>query len=127
MNRTHFLLGLIMVMGLIWEIVPQPDANAKTYDWFLFYDYAIAPQWYAYFTMQHLVVIVLSLIILDIVKTLYSVPVKWFILLQTGQLVDFWLTYNTTWFHIGVLPVTMNLTQIFIFGVVLTVYGRSPD
>lgn len=112
MKPTHFLLGIVMVFGLIFELIPNPSEQSAKVDLFLFHDMEMAWQWYAYFTMEHVALIVLASLIPNLHR---DNVVKWFFILQVAQLADFWLTYNTTWFHIGLLPVSMNIAQIITF------------
>lgn len=121
MKRTHFFLGVVMVLGVIFELFPDQSLDSPKYDLWLFFDPVsngedwggLSWQQYAYFTMEHLSLMVLALLIY--LETRRDKIALLFFGIQCAQLVDFWMTYNTTWFNIGKIPVTMNLVQIVVF------------
>lgn len=117
MKPLHFNVCLLVVLGLIWQLIPKPDEGAKEYDLFLFYDMEMAPQWYAYMTKIRLEMILMSYML--VILSRGDFVLKVFFVTEVIKLADFWLTYHTTWFNLGTLPITMNLVQIFVLAVVI--------
>lgn len=110
-------------MGLLWELVPQPTEGAKTYDWFLFYEQSMAPQWYAYLTIKHVAAAVTGYLLVIVMRG--DVVARWFFYAHVLQIADFWLTYHTTWFNIGTLPITMNIVQMGMYAFSIYLAYRS--
>lgn len=131
MKQTHFFAGFVIVLGVMFELFPDPSIDSPRYDLWVFYEPITNGQYwggltwqqYAYYTMEHLALMTLAFLLYIIGKR--DGVLWWFFLIQCGQLADFWLTYNTEWFKIGVLPVTMNIFQAVVFVVAAYVYGDT--
>lgn len=66
----------------------------------------------AYYIGEHLAIITLCGIIYKIHRVL---PVFIFIAWQVLDMVDFCLTGNEIWFHVGFIPVSMNTAGLLVF------------
>lgn len=51
--------------------------------------------------------------------TEYRDEIKIFVLLLVADFIDYLLTYNTAWFHIGEFPISMNIAKSTIFGLTI--------
>jgi hypothetical protein len=95
-----------------------PD-NTEPKDWFPFYDgIKLTAQWYAYYFFEHIGIIILSYIIVTEARTFRKEAAAFF-WIQVASLADYVLTYNTTWFHVGMIPISMNVLAVGIFGVLV--------
>jgi len=95
-----------------------PD-NTTPKDWFPLYDgIKLTAQFYFYYIFEHLGMIILSYIAAA-EERIYQFEAKVFFFLMCAGLVDFILTYNSVWFHVGILPISMNILSTSIFGIVI--------
>ena len=112
------LLGLTILFGAVFLVIPESN-NAPTYELFPFRDGAqINLQTYVYFIFEHFGWVALSFIVASEART-FKLSCKTFFWLQVADFVDYLLTYNTVWFHLGLLPISMNLAKVVIFGCVV--------
>ena len=100
----------VMILGVVFLIVP----NGEPYDFFPYAQMKVTGEWYVYYILQHLIFIFFALFLVmetdDYPKSTFV-----FFLLQIGELIDFLLTYNTTWFEVRGWPVTFNVLKVFVF------------
>jgi hypothetical protein len=106
------LLYVTLLMGLVFMAIPD---NTPAMDFFPFHDILLTVQTYVYFVFEHLTIIIFSYIIATEARQ-YRKEVMIFFWLQVCDFVDYLLTYNSPWFHVGLLPVSMNVVTLFIFG-----------
>lgn len=119
------LLALIMLFGAVFLIVPESN-NAPTYALFPLRAKAeINLQTYVYFIFEHFQLMALSFIIAAEAKT-YRLSCMAFFWLQVADFIDYLISYNAVWFHAGLLPVSMNLVSVVIFGCVV-LYERIKE
>lgn len=109
------LLYLTFIVGLVFLLIP--DA-VHTKDFFPFYDIQMYPKTYIYFILEKSILIILAVIIAN-EETQYKEALRIFVGLLCFDLIDYFLTYNTVWFHVGIFPVSMNTTKSLIFGLVI--------
>lgn len=122
------LLFLTLILGLSFVLLPNWDG--VTYmnpDPFLFYDFGysddgrrlgICYQTYVYMICEYLVsIIFVGIIAKETVE--YRQAVFIFLVLLCADLFDFLLDYNSVWFYIQNIPVSMNTTKCVIFGLVI--------
>lgn len=109
------LLYLTLIVGLFFLIAPEP---IHTYDFFLFSEMKLYSSTYIYFICERMVLVILSWIIYN-ESTEYRDALFVFFLLMCADVVDFLLCYNSIWFHIGAVPISMNVMKCFIFGIVI--------
>ena len=117
MSRV-ILLGIVILLGAVFLVVPESN-NAPTFAMFpLKPDATIAIQFYVHFVFEYLGWIALSFIVASEART-FKLSCKTFFWLQVADFVDYLLTYNSVWFHLGLLPISMNLAKVLVFGVVV--------
>ena len=114
MNKL-LLLFTIFLFGLVFLITPDSD---KLIAFFPFSDMKLTGQTYLYFLFEKLILIVLSYLIVTNENT-YKGEVEIFFWLMVVDLFDYLFTYNSIWFHVGLLPFSMNILKVIIFGVVI--------
>lgn len=114
------LLGLIILFGAVFLIIPENN-NPPTYALFPFAKRldngelpTISAQSYVYFIFGHFQLMALSYIVAAETR-IYKLACKWFFYIQVADFFDYLATYNTIWFHAGLLPVSMNLVQVVVF------------
>lgn len=125
MNWKLFILASVLIIGPLFLIVPD-FMGGNPYDLFLFSDQQVTIQTHLYFFCEHVIIILLSYIIAT-EETRFKYPVRAFFWLQVADLVDYLLTYNSTWVNISGLPLSMNTLSIVIFGYVCLRYGRGDS
>lgn len=108
------LLFLVMVLGLVF-LIPMETIAVKR---FFFSNVQITLQTYIYFVCEKLVLIILVWIIVA-EETKYRWACKVFFWLMVIDLVDFFATYNSIWFRLAGLPVSMNIVKCTIFGLIV--------
>jgi 4-amino-4-deoxy-L-arabinose transferase-like glycosyltransferase len=97
--------------------------DSKPVDLFLFAEVAMPFKTWLYFTLEHLVLIMLSYVIAFEAKT-YTTACKAFFWLQVVDLADYLLTYNTKW--LGIL--SFNTVGMIIFAAfIIFEYVRVSD
>lgn len=105
----------VILLGLAFMALPD---NTEAIDFFLFNDVRLTFQTYVYFIFEHLGIIILSYIIAVDTRQ-YKKEVYIFFWLQVLGFLDYLLTYNSTWFHIGMIPISMNVITVAIFGMAI--------
>lgn len=113
MNRA-FLIYLAFFMGLIFLATPRGE-NFKP---FLLIDRDIPKEDFAYYFWEHGIKIVLLHIIRSEAKEyrLFFNCIFWF---QVIDLIDYWATYNSVWFWVGLFPVSCNTLGFVTLGLIL--------
>lgn len=106
------LLYLTFVVGLIFLILPN---GTQPKDFFPFYDIDLYLSTYVYFILEKSILILLAGMIYN-ESIEYRDELRIFVWLLIFDLADYFLTYNTTWFHIGEFPISMNIVKCIIFG-----------
>ena len=109
------LMYCVILLGLAFMALPD---NTEAIDFFLFNDVRLTFQTYVYFIFEHLGIIILSYIIAVDTRQ-YKKEVYIFFWLQVLGFLDYLLTYNSTWFHIGMIPISMNVITVAIFGMAI--------
>jgi hypothetical protein len=93
--------------------------NTEPKDWFPFFDgIKLTAQWYVYYIFEHLGIIILSYLVAVDSKE-YRIEVRAFFWLMVANFADFLLCYNTPWFHIGLIPISMNILSTSFFGILI--------
>lgn len=115
------LLFISLILGLVFVMLPDWDGSFMTPDPFPYFDFkigGISYQTYAYMIAEYLV----SLIFVGIIAsdaTKYRLSIWVFFWLVVADLIDYLLFYNAIWFYWGPVPVSMNTTKVFIFGLTI--------
>lgn len=121
--KNALLVFLSLFISLIFLITPQ----GQYIDPFPFYDFRLYTEYYFYYLWEHVVILVLLHIISSEAREyrLFFTAVFWF---QVLDLIDYCLTYNTAWGHIGRVPVTSNtLGAIILAGILIYEYYKAED
>lgn len=128
--KKLFLLYLVLVVGVLFELFPAWDGTFMTPDPFWLYDFpiikgvqtGIALESYAYLIAEHLIkMIAFGLIAFEA----YEYKRELWILfgLFVADLIDFLITYNSYWGRIHFkyfdVVVSMNTVSFAIFGLVI--------
>jgi len=111
MNRdSHKTLLIASLLGLLFMVI-RDDSTAMV--GFLFKDNQMFLQAWIWFTgKHHAKVIILSLLLYQYIR---SLPMFVFLIWEILEMVDFFLTANSVWFHLGLVPVSMNTVGITAF------------
>ena len=80
---------------------------------FPFYDMRITAQTYFYFACAYVGMMIIAFIFTKVLNEFKIVAHAWFIL-QALEFVDYLLTYNSTWFNLGFIPVGITLLKFLI-------------
>lgn len=124
MNKSVFLLGFTLLIGPLFLLVPDYIGNSTLYDFFLLSDQLLTAQTWLYFMCEHLIIIIISYLLASSNTKHYKVFVVYF-WLQVVDFIDYLLTYNSVWFTIEHLPVSMNTVGLCIFVYYAWVYGGA--
>lgn len=109
------LLYLTFVVGLVFLVLPE---QISTKDYFPLYDIQMYLSTYVYFILEKSILILMAAIIAN-EATEYQQEIRIFVWLLVIDLVDYFLTYNTAWFHFGEFPISMNVVKCFVFGLTI--------
>jgi hypothetical protein len=104
----------VMVLGVVFLIVP----DAPPYDFFLLVDKKVTPEWYVYYLIESLIIIIFALY-MRLESSEHKLYTTLFLALQIIELIDFILTYNMVWFYYKELPITFNVIKVLVFGSLL--------
>lgn len=111
------LLALIMLFGAVFLIVPESN-NAPVFRLFpLNRAGEINVQTYMHDVFGHVQLMALSYMVAA-ESRIYRLSCIAFFWLQVADFLDYLANYNTLWFHLGLLPVSMNLLMPAVFGLV---------
>lgn len=108
------LLYLTFVVTLLFMLIPDNDVTVG----YLFYDKRVSLEYYVYSIFEKLVLIALAYIIAN-EATEYRLELKIFLWLLIADLADSLLTYNSIWFRVGAMPISMNVLKCTIFGLTI--------
>jgi hypothetical protein len=82
---------------------------------FPFYPITLAIETYAYFACYYLSMMIIAWAFVLIIPQYHVILAAWFFL-QGVELIDYFLTYNTPWFFIGKLGISITLIKFLILG-----------
>ena len=108
------LLYLTFIVSLLFLLVPNNDITVG----YLFSDMRVSLEYYIYSIFEKLVLICLAYVVAS-EATEYRGELQIFLWLLIADLVDLLLSYNSIWFHIGPLPVSMNILKCVLFGLTI--------
>ena len=112
------LLGLTILFSAVFLVIPDNN-EAPLYALFWLNTKAeITLQTWVYFLFEHATVLCLAYIVASEARQ-YKLSCKTFFWLQLADTLDYLLTYNTVWFHLGLMPISMNVVKVLIFGFVV--------
>lgn len=109
------LLFVTLLTGITFLMFPN-SPTAESY--FPFSDMQLYLKTHVYYIFEKLIMIVLAYIIASESKE-YKQAVWVFFGLMVCDLIDYLLTYSSIWFNLGPIPVSMNTTKVFIFGLTI--------
>lgn len=127
MRLGLFFFGIIL-MGLCFEFVEQMDDKWGKIDLFILADARWNPSSYVYFTCESIAYIALAFGIKWYTK--YKSVATSFIIVESIDLFDFFLTKNDVWFKYYDWPITYNIIKVVIFVflmLTMAVYDLSRD
>jgi len=110
-----------LLLGLVFEFVEEwADKKWGEVDLFFIIDAKINPSSYAYYTNETLERIFLALFIRHLMSVIDNIKcfkeyATAFIILESIDLIDFWMTGNTLWFLYHEVPITFNVIKVAIF------------
>lgn len=105
------LLFVVLLMGMVFTMLPSGTSIIG----FPFQDGEIRLIDYLYFLMEHIVTIIFAYIIYH-ESTNYKQPLKIFLVLMVLDMLDFTMTFNNPWVHVGGFAVSMNTVSVMVFG-----------
>jgi hypothetical protein len=118
-----FFLGIIL-LGLAFEFVEHNDKEWGTIDLFLLEEAKWNPSSYVYFAGESLAYIFLALIIRKL--TPFRHVALAYIVIESIDLIDFFVTKNGPWFDFYGWPITYNIIKVMVFVIFLTYeYARN--
>jgi hypothetical protein len=91
-----------------WLLIPESSA---TFDPFPYYNIQLTKQTYFYFAFYYGSNLILIYAFLQIVRRFNEFFHIWFVL-QTVELIDYFLTYNTAWVEIGTISIGITLVKL---------------
>lgn len=119
----RFFLLFVLVLGMVFDIIPDAGKDAPKYDFFLFVDKEVSVVVLVYHLFEHLAWIAVSyVLVVEIVK--YRVFLFYFMLVKIFDFVDYFLTYNRDWGHIGSFPISYNTLS---FAFMVLVYASEEE
>lgn len=119
----------IILLGLIFEIcVGTLDKQFGRVDLFLMSNRIIYPSSYVYYSGETLIYIAFALMIRHFsINKHYATA---FIIVESIDFIDFWITNNSLWFEFQGWPITFNIIKVVVFVLFLltmAVYELSRD
>lgn len=117
MKLGLLFLGIIF-LGFCFEFIEHMDNKWGKIDLFYLTDAQWNPSSYVYFTGESLAYIALALIIRNL--TPYKHIALAFIIVESIDLIDFYVTKNGAWFVFYGWPITYNIIKLVIFVLFLT-------
>lgn len=127
MKLGVFFFGIILI-GLAFEFVEQMDDKWGRIDLFIIEDEQWNPSSYVYFIGESIAYIALALVIRHYTK--HKHVATSFIVVESIDLMDFFLTKNGVWFTYHHWPITYNIIKVVIFVflmLTMAVYELSRD
>lgn len=124
--KWGFLFLGLLILGLTFELVEGwADKKWGEVDLFWCINAKMNPSSYVYYNNETLERIILALFIrylmsLNEVLKPFRHFATAFAILETIDLIDFWITGNTLWFLFHGWPVTFNIIKLAIFVILLT-------
>lgn len=117
MRLGLFFLGII-TLGFCFELAEHFDSQWGKVDLFLLKDEQWNPSSYVYFVGESVAYIGLALMIRKL--TPYKHIALAFVIIESVDLIDFFVTKNGPWFEFHGWPVTYNVVKLSIFVLFLT-------
>lgn len=108
------LLYSTIVVSLVFLLVPNNDVAVG----FLLSDMTVSVEYYIYSIFEKCVMIILAYIIANEAQE-YEQAIWIFFWLMVADLVDYLIGYNSVWFYIQRVPISMNVFKSAIFGLVI--------
>lgn len=122
--RLLVLLYCLLLLNLVFLVIPY-DLPAR--DWWPFFDgYMLTPQWYVMNVQNHLTFIILSFALAYEARA-FRREIAIFAWIQVIDFVDYLLTNNSPWLHIGIIPVSWNTISILWFGLIVWKHGNGQQ
>lgn len=116
--RERNAVVLIFAALLLREMFILFPSDPGTFDPFPFYDIQISIQSYAYFAFYYIAMCTLAYAFLWVMPAYHTLFTVWFFL-QIGELIDYFLTYNSPWFHFWIIPVGITLVKFVVLGIII--------
>lgn len=114
MSKLILLYVVGIVAKMVFMLVPDNDVTVG----YLFAPMRVALEYYIYDIFERLFLIALAYVVAS-EATEYRLALHIFLWLMVADLADMLTTYNSIWFHVGALPVSMNTVSSFVFGLVI--------
>jgi hypothetical protein len=97
---------------LLRLLLPNSEAEIQP---FLYSTISISWESYLYFACFYVSMMLIAWAFLCVIPEYHTILTVWFFL-QGIELFDYFLTYNTPWFYIGILGVSITLIKFIILG-----------
>ena len=113
--KLLYLLCVLLLFNLAFLMI----GNSPAKDWWPFDDnrYGLTNEFYFHEVQDKVTAIILCFVIAYEARH-YKEELFVFACLQALDGIDFALTNNTPWFHVGVIPISMNVVSMSTFGIV---------
>ncbi len=125
LSKNVWLLVLTLIIGPLFLMVPD-FTGGKYFDFFLLSDQQLTVQTWLYFACEHVVIIILCYLIAQSQTKYYKVAIVYY-WIQIIDFIDYLLTYNSVWFTVEHLPVSMNTLGLCVFLYYAIMYGRVDN
>jgi len=109
-----FVFGVIL-LGLGYELMYSYDDQFNRVDLFLLSDRKIYPSSYFYYSAESITYIGFAVMLFRSIIPQAKQYVLLFIILESIDLIDFWITNNDMWFQYRAWPITFNVIKVAIF------------
>lgn len=116
--KLGLLFLFIIVLGFCFELVEHLDKEWGKIDLFVLKDEQWNPSSYVYFAGESIAYIALALMIYKL--TPHKHIALAFVIIESVDLIDFFITKNGPWFEFQGWPITYNIIKLVIFTVFLT-------
>ena len=112
-KKIFFLAGIFILQILFLKIIPG-GRSAPVIDFFLLSSATCTWQEYVYYAFEHLAWCYAFYFMYNEITTVRR-ELKWFFWISVADMIDYLLTYNSTW----VGPISFNVVQILIIAYVI--------
>lgn len=121
--RWGLLFLALLIFGLLFEFSELLlDERWGKVDLFFRLNHQMYPSSYIYYAGETLTYIFLGLVVRHLMSLIertkpYKHFATAFVILETIDFIDFWVTGNSLWFEYREYPITYNVVKVFIFTV----------
>jgi hypothetical protein len=113
--RILIIILSALVLREAWLVIPE---STNSFDPYPYFDAQVTRQYYFYYAFYYASNLILVYAFLEAVNKYKEFFHLWFVL-QTVELIDYFLTYNTAWLKIG--PVSVGITLVKLVTLTITI------